>query len=212
MEDIKTTLGGGAIGDRYNDFQSSKHKWLQHYKFNICFENASYNGYLTEKLFDAFAAGCIPIYWGDTSLILDSADSSVNVESKNIESNFLLKPDYQINPKAFINIHKFASLEDAIDEIKRIDNDDNAYLEMANENVFLGDFSPNVYERRLEGFLLNIFNQNLQNAFRRGVSALYDNEMRYRKMAATFEGKSKRVKKLIRFICNITKTKKAFWG
>lgn len=59
---------GAPIGDRYNDFQTSKREWLKGYKFHICFENASYPGYVTEKLFDAYAAGCVPIYWGDTSL------------------------------------------------------------------------------------------------------------------------------------------------
>ena len=61
---------GGVVGDRGDegDYRISKRKWLEGYKFNICFENASYPGYLTEKLFDAYACGCIPIYWGDTSL------------------------------------------------------------------------------------------------------------------------------------------------
>ena len=38
---------------------------LKNYKFCICFEN-SYHlpGYITEKIFSCFAAGCIPIYYG----------------------------------------------------------------------------------------------------------------------------------------------------
>ena len=32
--------------------------------FNICPENTNVDGYVTEKLFQAFAAGCIPIYNG----------------------------------------------------------------------------------------------------------------------------------------------------
>lgn len=59
---------GFIVGDRYGDYWASKHEWLKGYKFNIAFENSSYPGYLTEKLFDAFAARCVPIYWGDTSL------------------------------------------------------------------------------------------------------------------------------------------------
>lgn len=38
---------------------------LQKYRFCICFENTiGLQGYITEKIFSCFAAGCIPIYWG----------------------------------------------------------------------------------------------------------------------------------------------------
>ena len=59
---------GGMIDNHYkDDWVANKRRWLQDYKFNLCFENSSYAGYLTEKLFDAYSAGCVPIYWGDTS-------------------------------------------------------------------------------------------------------------------------------------------------
>lgn len=37
---------------------------LRKYKFCICYENSECNGYVTEKIFDCMAAGCVPIYWG----------------------------------------------------------------------------------------------------------------------------------------------------
>ncbi len=38
---------------------------MKNYRFSICYENSSdRNGYVTEKIFDSFAAGCVPIYWG----------------------------------------------------------------------------------------------------------------------------------------------------
>lgn len=38
---------------------------LQNYRFCICFENTvRTKGYITEKIFGCFAAGCVPIYWG----------------------------------------------------------------------------------------------------------------------------------------------------
>lgn len=47
----------GAIG--------SKHEVLEKYKFSICYENArDISGYITEKIFDCFFTGCVPIYWG----------------------------------------------------------------------------------------------------------------------------------------------------
>ena len=70
------------IGTSVND----KIEWLKSYKFNICFENSSYPGYLTEKLFDAFMGGCVPIYW-EMSLrcgIDKECKETSNKDSKNI--------------------------------------------------------------------------------------------------------------------------------
>ncbi|MGX2982084.1 glycosyltransferase family 10 domain-containing protein [Helicobacter sp. 23-1045] len=64
----KCVDSGGKWRNNIGGAVENKHKWLQSYKFNLCFENSSYAGYLTEKLFDAYSAGCVPIYWGDTSL------------------------------------------------------------------------------------------------------------------------------------------------
>lgn len=47
-------------GDAYID-------WVADYKFMICFENSQGAGYLSEKIFTPYAAGTIPIYWGDKS-------------------------------------------------------------------------------------------------------------------------------------------------
>lgn len=42
---------------------------LERYKFSICYENAKdINGYITEKIFDCFFAGCVPIYWGANNI------------------------------------------------------------------------------------------------------------------------------------------------
>lgn len=46
------------------DFNDDKHAFLQQCIFNICPENSNTTGYVTEKLFQAMAAGCIPVYWG----------------------------------------------------------------------------------------------------------------------------------------------------
>ena len=43
----------------------SKKEILKGYKFAICYENAKdIPGYITEKIFDCFFAGCVPIYLG----------------------------------------------------------------------------------------------------------------------------------------------------
>lgn len=43
---------------------------MSHYKFSICFENMrSKSGYITEKIFDSFFSGCIPIYYGAEDIL-----------------------------------------------------------------------------------------------------------------------------------------------
>lgn len=43
----------------------SKKEIYEKYKFAICYENVrDITGYITEKIFDCFFAGCVPVYWG----------------------------------------------------------------------------------------------------------------------------------------------------
>lgn len=48
----------------YRGRVESKLKVLNQYKFAICYENATYPGYITEKIFDCFKANCVPVYLG----------------------------------------------------------------------------------------------------------------------------------------------------
>lgn len=43
---------------------ASKRKTMEQYKFAICYENATIPGYISEKIFDCFFAGCVPVYLG----------------------------------------------------------------------------------------------------------------------------------------------------
>lgn len=134
---------GGPIGDRYNNFTKSKIEWLKNYKFNICFENSYYPGYFTEKIFHAYAAGCVPIYWGDPSI------------------------DNIINPKSYINISNFENFNQAIEHIKLIDSDDDLFVKMLSEPVFKEDIDyVDYYNKQFEYFLFDIFNQDLNKAKR----------------------------------------------
>jgi alpha(1,3/1,4) fucosyltransferase len=42
----------------------SKNAVMRQYRFAIAYENAKFPGYVSEKIFDAFFAGCVPIYQG----------------------------------------------------------------------------------------------------------------------------------------------------
>lgn len=49
----------------YKGLTNSKEATYAKHKFSICYENVTgFNGYITEKIFDCFLAGCVPIYLG----------------------------------------------------------------------------------------------------------------------------------------------------
>ncbi len=48
----------------YRGFAVSKRQALGKYKFALCFENSILKGWVTEKIFDCFVAGTVPVYWG----------------------------------------------------------------------------------------------------------------------------------------------------
>lgn len=48
-----------SIGNTHND----KINYISCGKYNICPENSGYEGYFTEKIFQAFEGGTIPLYW-----------------------------------------------------------------------------------------------------------------------------------------------------
>lgn len=57
--------GGGWDGLR-SSMGGCRHKFpvLRDHKFSICTENSFVGGYITEKIFDSFFSGCIPVYCG----------------------------------------------------------------------------------------------------------------------------------------------------
>ena len=46
-------------------YEDDKLRYLRNYRFNLCPENSSAKGYVTEKLFEAISSGCVPIYTGN---------------------------------------------------------------------------------------------------------------------------------------------------
>lgn len=53
----------------YKGTVSSKKETMKHYKFAVCYENVkNEKGLITEKIFDCFAAGCVPIYYGSNNV------------------------------------------------------------------------------------------------------------------------------------------------
>lgn len=53
----------------YRGKLNNKSDALKRTRFSICYENiADVPGYITEKIFDSFFSGCIPIYWGANNI------------------------------------------------------------------------------------------------------------------------------------------------
>lgn len=53
----------------YKGLVSTKKDVLRKYKFCIAYENTGgIKGYVTEKIFDAMVAGCVPVYWGASNI------------------------------------------------------------------------------------------------------------------------------------------------
>ena len=147
LDTYKSVSLGGRWRNNVGGPVDDKLAFQSKHKFVIAFENSSTPGYLTEKFAEAAQSNAIPIYWGDPT----------------IEETF--------NPKAFINCHNFPSLEEVVEEVKRIDNDDDLYRQMLSEPWFPNGEEPaclqdDTYVR----FLSNIFGQPHETAYRRNRS------------------------------------------
>lgn len=62
-----------------------KIKTFASYKFSIAFENSKYPGYVSEKIFDSFLAGCIPVYLGAPD-ITDYVPADCFIDMRNFKS------------------------------------------------------------------------------------------------------------------------------
>jgi len=60
---------------------------LEQYKFSICYENArDIPGYITEKIFDCFFAGCVPVYWGANN-VTDHVPKECFIDKRDFKSH-----------------------------------------------------------------------------------------------------------------------------
>jgi len=77
-------------------------KFYSDYKFVFALENTSKCGYTTEKITTPMAANSIPIYWGNPDVHRD------------------------FNTASFVNVHGYASFDEAIDRIVQLDKENEA--------------------------------------------------------------------------------------
>lgn len=85
----------------------SKAEVYKQHRFALCFENMTgIDGYVTEKIFDCFRSGIVPIYWGAEDIT-----------------------DY-VPPETFVDYRKFGSPESLHGYIRSIDRTE--YMEYVN--------------------------------------------------------------------------------
>lgn len=143
VESPGSFLHNADTSEKITWLNSSKTDFQRKCKFTLCLESTKHEGFVTEKITDAFFADTIPIYYGSSSV-------------KEI-----------FNEKAFIDLSDYPSFEDAVNRIIEIDNDDDLYLAMLRQPIFVdNDFVKKTYAAQ-EQFLLNIFDQPLEKAKRR---------------------------------------------
>lgn len=65
---------------------ASKNAVMRRYKFALCYENAIFPGYVTEKIFDGFFAGCVPVYYGAPN-VTDYVPARTFVDRRNFKSH-----------------------------------------------------------------------------------------------------------------------------
>lgn len=112
-------------------YGDDKLSFLRHYRFNLCPENSNYPGYCTEKIFEAIAAGCIPLYWGSNN---------------NPEPDILRKEAI-----CFVNVGQPNS-DVLLNRIRHLNDNQEAYLHFASQSRLLPE-TPDVimdYLQKLE--------------------------------------------------------------
>ncbi len=116
--------------ETYNDLAVKKYS---NYKFVLALENGIYPGYSTEKLINPIIAGSIPVYAG---------------------SNEIFK---YINKNRVIYINDFENYDKLLEYIIKVDNDDELYDSIVNQEIFCGDINFENFEENLKNQLKKAF-------------------------------------------------------
>ena len=143
VESAGTLLNNMPDGMRVNWLDDSKTNFQRRSKFTICFESTAHEGFITEKITDAFFADTIPIYYG----------------SSNVKEIF--------NPEAFIHVADYESFDAVVEKIRELDQDDEKYLAMMRQPILLDPDLPQRMDEELEKYILHIFEQPIEKAYRR---------------------------------------------
>lgn len=151
---------GGSYRNNIGGPVADKLAFQRQYRFSIAYENSRDPGYVTEKIVDAFAAGTVPIYWGDP----------------------LIKQEF--NPDSFVCADDYPDNAALIDAIEAIDRDQELFLRYCHAPVLAPGCRAEQYrdDRLCLEFLEHIFAKGPQQAVCRNRSCwggIYENDLRY---------------------------------
>ena len=142
LSKYKTVDSGGSYKNNVGGSVQDKLGFLQNYKFSICFENSKTDGYISEKLSDAFEAGTIPIYYGDDTVL------------------------ELLNNRSYIHVRDEDDFNNKIELIKKIDQNDTLYEEMIREKIVIDDSRYPREVQKYKDFIYHIIEQDKQAAKR----------------------------------------------
>ncbi len=114
---------GSVFGKSIKD----KENLLKRYRFNLCFENDLYPGYVSEKPIESWLGGCIPIWWG-----LDRGDF--------------------LNPNAIVNFTTMTVL-DLINRIDELENHPQKVIEMVRTPILQKPYNLRLLQEQISDTL-----------------------------------------------------------
>ncbi|MGI6589579.1 MAG: glycosyltransferase family 10 domain-containing protein [Candidatus Iainarchaeum sp.] len=100
------------ISRHFSNWRENVINYQKQFKFSIAFENSSYPGYTTEKIYHPMLANSIPIYWGNPEI----------------------KKDF--NTKSFVNWHDYNNNKKVVDVIIDLDTNNKKYTKMLSQPWF----------------------------------------------------------------------------
>ena len=142
LSQYKKVDSGGRFRNNVGGAVGNKKEFLSHYKFSICFENSKTQGYISEKLVDAFEAGTIPIYYGDDTVA------------------------ELLNNRSYIHVRDEKDFDEKIELIKKIDNNDTLYQEIIREKIVIDDTRYAKEVQKYKDFIYHIIEQDKEKAKR----------------------------------------------
>jgi len=155
LSQYKPVDSGGRYRNNIGRNVDDKQAFIRDYKFTIAFENSVLPGYTTEKMTDPMLAGSMPVYWG----------------------NPCINDDF--NTESFVWVKDEQSIDAAISEIARLDQDDQAYIEKMKKPWLINEQYRD-WQALLLQFLSHIINQGVGARCTTPYGSMYYYGKRYR--------------------------------
>lgn len=89
-----------------------KLRYIEEFKFNLCYDNGEYDGWITEKLIHPIYVGSIPIYWGCKSVV------------------------NEFNRNRFIHARDYPDINAMWEDVLRINNNKGLFRDIQNQPCF----------------------------------------------------------------------------